>query len=53
MNSEGSHCSSSSMKCKIWCYLYGLAHLLLLTCIATSLWEIYWAITALAEVKGG
>ena len=45
---EGSSCSSSG-NCKIWCYLYGLCHLLLLTCISTALWQIYWAISALAE----
>lgn len=48
---SGTSCSSS--KCKVWCYLYGLLHLLLMTCIATSLWEIYWAITALAPAESG
>ncbi len=38
-NSEGSHCSSSG-NCKIWCYLYGLCHLLLLTCISMALWHL-------------
>ena len=43
---EKSSCSSSN--CKIWCYLYGLAQLLLLTCIATSLWQISFALDTLA-----
>ncbi len=41
---EKSSCSSSN--CKIWCYLYGLAHLLLLTCISMALWEITHALRA-------
>ena len=45
---EGSSCCSSD-KGKIWCWIYGLCQLLLLTCISMALWEIYWAITALAE----
>ena len=44
---EKSSCSSSN--CKIWCYLYGLAHLLLLTCISMALWEITRALQAHAD----
>ena len=51
-NSEGSHCSSSG-NCKIWCYLYGLCQLLLLTCIATALWEIMWAIYDVSDAISG
>ncbi len=60
MSSEGSNCSSSkdsgcgsSGACKIWYYVYGLCQLLVLTCIATSLWNIIWALEAVAEaIKG-
>ena len=45
---EDSNCCSSD-KGKIWCWIYGLCQLLLLTCISMALWEIYWALTALAE----
>ncbi|MEE3001721.1 MAG: hypothetical protein VX908_03400 [Planctomycetota bacterium] len=41
---EKSSCSSSN--CKIWCYLYGLGHLLLLTCISMAVWEIAHALQA-------
>ena len=47
-SNEGSNCCSSGID-RILCYIYRLCQLLLLTCISMALWDIYWAITALAE----
>ena len=43
-NSDASNCSSS--KCTKWCFIFAILHLLVLTCIAASLWNIDDAILA-------
>ena len=43
-NNDGHSCSSS--KCRLWCFIFAILHLLVLTCIAASLWNIDDAILA-------
>tara|TARA_B100000405_G_C16608395_1_gene383173 strand:- start:237 stop:494 length:258 start_codon:yes stop_codon:yes gene_type:complete len=43
-NNQEAGCSSS--KCRVWCFVFAILHLLVLTCIAASLWNIDDAILA-------